>query len=137
MRIGYGRKAVEFILENYNDLRSGTDPDPECVETTGRGGIKCHAPYEVFCLTAGEVAARVAMCGLDGMLVEERYGMKRDPPMTEAEIEKKRRIPLYVICAKINRVKKYCAGRDRGYHEDRNGELRYYTYEEWCKRNHR
>jgi|GEM_PF-3752942 len=113
MRIGYSRAAVDEILDHYQELRCGIDPDPTCGESCGKTLSRYRAKGITFIEMAGEIAARVKLCGQDGMLCEERYGLITEPPVEDAEMERKRHIPLYEIARRINRVKWFCVGRKR------------------------
>ncbi len=135
MRIFYSREDVDLILEHYNDLRSGIWTQEQHIDFEVRKpGTSRRANFEDACLIAGEIAARVKLCGQDGMLVEECYGMVTGIPMTEGQIEKARHIPLYEIERRINRVKWFCVGRKRKRPgRDDRGEL-LSAYEFWKQR---
>lgn len=113
MKIGYRREDIDFILDHYQDLQKGILPEPVYDDSEERSTSRHRALFEEACLCSGEIAARVKLCGQDGMLVEERYGMNNLPPMSEAQIEKSRHIDLYEVCRRINRVKWFCVGRTR------------------------
>ncbi len=112
MKIGYDRDSIDWILDHYQELGCGIDPDPVPSES-GRNISRYHARGIVLIEMAAEIAARVKLCGLDGMLVEERYGLNDRDPIGEVEIERSRHIPLYEVCRRINRVKWFCVGRKR------------------------
>ena len=133
-RYKYDRDGIQFVLDNYQELSAGIWPDPGEQSEGKRPGVSSHGPFESSCLVSAEVAARVKLCGLDGLLVECRYAMSGDPhqvPATEAEIEKYYHIPLYEVERRINRVTWYCVGSRRAYHKDSEGKYRYMDYEEW------
>ncbi len=113
MRLSYSFEDVEYILSHYQELRCGIDPDPQPVECGARVTSRYHAPGIILIEWAGEIGARVKLCGIDGLVVELRYGMHTGAPMTEAEIERTRHIPLYEIGRRINRVKWFCVGQKR------------------------
>ncbi len=113
IRISYDRESVDFILDHYQELSAGIDPDSQCAESGGRSRSRYHAPGIALIEWASEIAARVKLCGLDGMLVEERYGLRSTPPAPEAEIAETRHIPLYEVSRRINRVKWFCVGKRR------------------------
>ena len=107
--------AVIMILENYRELSTGANPEnpagydnPE----TGRVGGSVRAPFENSCMLAAEVARRVRRCGIDGFIVEERYGLVGwSYPKEPETISQERGIVLNDIYRKINRVAYYCCGR--------------------------
>lgn len=113
IRLSFNREAIDFILDHYQELRCGIDPEPASPECEGRAASRYHAPGLVLIEWAGEVGARVRLCGIDGLLVELRYGMRGGDPLTEAEIERTRHIPLFQVLRRINRVKWFCVGKRR------------------------
>lgn len=122
-------QTVCMILENYHELATGAQPEsppgfdnPE----TKRTGVSNHGWFENSCLLAAEVASRVKRCGLDGMLVEERYGLDWTAPKLESQISAERGIKIDKIHASINKVIWYCVGRKR----------KRISYEDWKKGKH-
>lgn len=123
MTFDYG--TVLWVLNNYQTLARGLWPDPRSAADLGlpvKRNISRHAPFEDPCLTAAEIGNRVAKCGLDGLLVEERYGMKWGAwPQSEAEIAHRRHIPLMQVSSRITSVAWWCTDENqatqRSYHQ--------------------
>lgn len=111
----FTRDDVEMVLNNYYDLATGaqlnnstTTNNPE----SQRGYTSCHATYEESCMLAAEVCRRVRKCGLDGLLVEERYGLKgKTTPKTIEQIADERDLKDDDILRRINKVIWYCCGK--------------------------
>lgn len=135
MKLGYSRQDIDFILDHYNELRGGEWPDIDHAESGNRRpGISCRAKFEDPCLVAGEIAARVKLCGLDGMLVAQRYGMDTGRVLSVIIIEKTWHIELYEVERRINRVKWFCVGSRQKEGAWRNGKL-ISAYELWRMEN--
>ena len=108
--------TVLMVLENYHDLATGAQPggmtssdgNPESQRATSY-----HAPFESSCMLAAEVARRVRLCGIDGMICEERYGLTMvSKPKTVEQIAEARCIDVRIISRSITRVTWYCTGRN-------------------------
>ena len=118
-------EIVMMILENYHELISGAklySTSDDSNSETQRANHSYRADFETSCLLAAEVSRRVRLCGLDGMICEERYGL--NPlcvPKPVEKIAEERRIDVTLIVHRINKVAWYCVGRN----------LRKETYEEW------
>ena len=118
-------ETVMMVLENYHDLATGAQPgsnrddgNPE----SQRAGSSYRAPFENSCCLAAEVARRVRLCGLDGMICEERYGLNlMAQPKTVEQIAEARRIDVNLISLRISKVTWFCVGRN----------LRVESYEDW------
>ena len=119
--------TVMMVLENYHDLATGAQPGGMTSNDAGnpesqRVNSSYHAPFENSCLLSAEVARRVRLCGLDGMIVEERYGLNlMAKPKTVEQIAEARRIEVTLIVQRIKKVVWFCVGRN----------LRRESYEEW------
>lgn len=105
--------VVIMILEHYHDLATGAqlatgEEKPEYKNLSGNA----RAPYEGSCMLAAEVARRVRRCGLDGYLVEDRYGLNlMASPKTIEQIADERALLDTDVERRINRVIWYCVGR--------------------------
>ena len=111
------RETVMMILENYHDLATGAQPGGIAIEDSNpesqRTSEGRHGPFENSCMLAAEVSRRVRLCGLDGMICEERYGLNlMAKPKTVEQIAEARRIDVALISQAINRVTWYCCGRN-------------------------
>jgi len=96
-------------------LRAGQFPDPLHEEYYTKRVTQAfpHAHFEAACLLAGEVANRIKRCGIEGILVEERYGLKNGTePMLEDDIAKTRRMHPLQVRRIIKKVINYCAEED-------------------------
>ncbi len=123
----FSRRQVQWVLDNFPDLREGIWPDFEQAECYGRGTlVSARAAFESAAMLAAELGCRVKMCGLDGLLVEERYGMVTDVPKLEAVIARERHLDLYEVVSRILRVSWYCTS-ERG----TDGARRRQSYEDW------
>jgi hypothetical protein len=122
-------KTVCMILENYHDLSTGarlggSDGNPESQKT----GNVPHGPQEEMGMLCATVCHRVRKCGLDGMLVEERYGLNYlKSPKLEEQIAEERLIKLSDVFSRINKVIWYCVGR----RAKRDEQGRPLSYEDW------
>jgi hypothetical protein len=116
-------------LAQYQELSHGSWPDPQVYESLVRSKqISRHAPYEAACLLAGEVSARVKACGLDGLLVEDLYGMNGTAPKRPGQIARERRMRFKDVCNRLNKVLWYCTD------DEETGGRRREIYEDWKKR---
>ena len=125
----YDRPQVEQILEGIHELREYGWPVAESSYTelpTVQHKSFPHAPYEMSCMIIAEVLRRVAKCGLDGYLVEDKY--LND--LTEEEISQKRELYIGTVYSRINKVLWYVAsGKAPGWMDTR---WRWgMTYEKW------
>jgi hypothetical protein len=137
MKIGYSREDIDFILDHFQELQHGEWPDTDHVESGNRRpGISHRAKFEDPCIVAGEIAARVKLCGQDGLLVELRYAMNGGVQVLEAVVAEKYHMPLYEVCRKINRVKWFCVGKRRSWHKDHAGVYQLMEYKDWLAVNH-
>lgn len=121
----FQRDDIMLILDYFSDFRQGyVVQKAENFETLcKKSNIATRAPFEEACLLAAEIHARVCVCGLDGMLVEECYGMNAKPARTLEEISHDRHIIITDVWRRINRVMWFCVGRRR----------RHISYQEWCR----
>jgi len=123
------RAVVDWILSEYPLLSTGTWPDRDEGEIAIKNKmISHHAIFETPCLLAGEVSARVKMCGEDGYLVEECYGMVTGKPKDPLEIARERHIYYKDIYHRINKVKGYISDDEE--HQGRRTE----SYSDWKRR---
>jgi len=107
--------TVLMVLENYQELSTGAKPEspvgydnPE----TKRTSVGRHGPFEGSVMLAAEVARRVKRCGLDGMLCEERYGLRVGSlPMDYDQIAVERFMDSFEIFLAVERVTHYITGR--------------------------
>ena len=121
--------TVRWVLNNYIELSHGLWPDPEVDENiTHRKQLSCHAPFENPCLIAGEVSARVRLCGMDGMLVEECCGMIAGCPLKPSEIARRRHMDFNEVCNRLNKVIWYCTDEDGGRRQE--------SYQDWKRHTH-
>lgn len=112
----YDYGTVLWVLNNYGTLARGLWPDPRSAADLGLPNKRIigHAPFEDPCLTAAEIGNRVARCGLDGFVVEERYGMKWGAwPQSEAEIAHRRHILTAQVYSRISNVILYCTDQEQ------------------------
>jgi hypothetical protein len=111
----FDHDTVMMILENYQELSTGAkleSPDGFDNPETKGTGVGHHGWFEGSCMLAAEVARRVWRCGKDGMIVEERFGLRGwDSPKSEELISQKRSIPIEDIQWSIDRVTFYITGR--------------------------
>lgn len=112
----FSHSDVITILRHYQELRSGLklesppgNDNPEA-QWTGRNQ---HSSFENSCLLAAEIYSRVKRCSFDGYLVIERYGLDSGNPVGERKISGSRGISLNQVYQSIERVIKYCTGRNR------------------------
>lgn len=118
---------VNWTLFHYNELRSGIWPDKRTddIEVHNRV-MSSHAPFENPCLLAAEVAIRVKWCGVDGYMVEERFGMgARGTTTPEDGIAFNRRLPADEVHRRINRVKQFVADRPAAAYDDWKRDTKY------------
>ena len=118
--------TVMMILENYHDLATGAQPGSTSNDAgnpeSQRVNSSYHAPFENSCCLSAEVARRVRLCGLDGMICEERYGLNlMAKPRTVEQIAEARRLDVALIVQRIHKVTWFCVGRN----------LRPESYEDW------
>jgi len=107
--ITYTYDAVKFILENYKTFQSGIWGNPGAAADAGipikNQGHR--APFEAPVIYAAEIARRVKLCGTDGMIVEERYGLKGEPKEPK-DIYNERKITVAHILYTSDKVTLYC-----------------------------
>lgn len=106
---------VVWILNNHKILSRGEWPDPKNEEYYGKRINQAfrHAYFENPCLLIAEVHNRIKKCGLEGILVEERYGLRNgSEPMLEDEIARIRRMDFKQVRRIIKKVINYCASED-------------------------
>ena len=131
-RFRYNYEGVKWVLDNYKLFSAGIFPDCERTECYGKRDLSAHAPFENACIIAAEVCTRIQCCGMDGLLVEDRYGVKDNNPKMEWEIAELRHIYIGEVYRRINNVIAFCAsGRDRRIKLDGKPE----SYEEWKRNN--
>jgi len=122
MKIDYD--LVKWALINYKELSLGMWPDPENEDNASkRKQASHHAPFESPSMLAGEVSGRVRECGIDGLLVEECYGLFKEPKQP-AQLARERHLEFKDVCNRLNKVLCYCTDE-----EHNKGE----TYTEWKK----
>ncbi len=110
----FSYSKILWVLHHYQELRSGFNPDGQPVDSVIRSKTVSHrAPYENCCLMAGEVAARIKLCGLDGYLVEDRYGMNDGVKHEVCEIARMRHLPVKLVSKRIHWVIHFCEGEGR------------------------
>ena len=135
MVIDYG--LVRWVLENYHELSQGLWPDPEVGENLSRQKqVSVHAPYENPSGLAGDIAARVYQCGLDGMVAERCYGIditifgnidRKFVQMRPGALSRKYHLKFEDVTAALNRVIWFCT--DAEYAKG-------LTYSVWKKQTH-
>ncbi len=128
----FTRTQVQWIAENYIELQSGIWPDVDHAECQSKVSIQARASYENPCMLAAEFAARVKMCGQDGMLVSYRYGMQKPILYTEKDVAEAWHLLFETVCSRISRVLWYCTS-ERG----SNGTRRTESYHDWERRTRR
>jgi len=107
--MNFNHDEVLWILHNYQTLRQGIMPARR--EESLRHVFSYHAPFEHACQLAAEVAIRVQRCGLDGLLVEERFGMLGEKPsQTEWQLSQQRHLPVDEVRSRVNKVTWYISG---------------------------
>jgi len=111
--ITFTREQVEWLLEHLELLKEGVwPPDPRgtgYTDAPARGSVNRHAPFETPCQIAAEVEARLAKCGLDRYLVEDRYIRK----IPEDVLAQRLCMAEREVCRRINSALSYITGRRR------------------------
>lgn len=130
MNFTYSHNEIVWILHHYQELRAGVWPDPinELIGLKTKV-ISARANFENPCLLCGEVGSRIKLCGFDGMLTEERYGIRDGKSLMEWEIANQRRIPVREICQRIKKAIAYICS------EGTNGARRLESYDTWKRQN--
>ena len=121
--MNYTHDEVLWILYNYHALSYGDIPKER--EQVGSFVRNFRAPYETACIMAAEVCVRVKKCGVDGMLVEEKFGLLTGYSQTEKEIGRRRQMYVDDVYNRINRVTWYCTGIN----------IKKQSYEGWKREN--
>ena len=125
----FDRATVRWVAHNYIELSCGVWPDPESDENlVRRKQLSQHAAFENPCLIAGEFAVRVKVCGTDGMLVEDCYGMINGITKRPSQIARERHMKFDDVVNRINKVLWYCTDD-----EDSRGR-RHEDYQTWKNR---
>jgi hypothetical protein len=135
MNIDYN--LVRWVLENYHDLSRGIWPDPKVGENLSRQKqVSVHALYESPSGLAGDIAARVYHCGIDGLLAERRYGLDitifgnvdvKSVQMRPGALARKYHMDFDAVVAALNRVCWWCTDAEYG---------KGLKYEEWKRSIH-
>ena len=116
-----------WVLNHHKILSAGEWPDPFSEEYYSKRITHAlpHAYFENPCLLIAEVHNRIKRCGLEGILVEERYGLRNGTePMLEDEIARVRRMDFKTVRRIIKKVINYCASED----------MMGLSYEEWKRK---
>lgn len=103
--------AVMWVFTNYIELSHGLWPDPETSEGK-KPGVSARASFESPAIMAAEIGRRVQMCGQDGLVVENLYGMISDKAWDLHYFSVKYRIPLEVVQRIVNKVSWYCTDEE-------------------------
>ncbi len=123
MNITYS--IVRWVEENYIDLSHGLWPDPESEDTVSkRRQLSYHAPYESPCMLAGDIAARVKLCGRDGILMEKCCGMETNMRIRPSQLARNYHISYDEVVIALNRVTWFCTDEEFG---------KGLKYDEWKK----
>ena len=120
--MNFSHNEVLWILHNYQTLQSGQMPQKE---ESVRHVFSYHAPFEHPCQLAAEISIRVKRCGLDGLLVEARFGMFGGGYETDWQLAQRRHLPIDDIHSRINRVTWYITGPD----------IKQESYDDWKREN--
>ncbi len=121
---------VLYVLHNYKSFQKGEWPDPRRGADLGipPSPFSGHATFENACLVAAEIALRVQKCGVDGLIVEERFGMKwNGTGMAVRVIARKRCLRQENVHSRISRVLYYIASGEN---------IRTESYDDWKRQEH-
>ena len=143
----FDREQVELLLPWLRDMREGAYPNEPAGDDEGhRSGINSQAPFEVVCQVAAELDARLAMTGLDRVLVEGYYCFQQSAGEIAREYGKNEQGVLQSI---NNAVSFISSGKCRrwadclaclGFPKCRKKKKllrQVVTYAEWCRRKNR
>jgi hypothetical protein len=109
------RDVVKWVLENYYELSHGIWPDPEVDENSRmRKQLSHHASYENPCGVAGDVSARVRLCGRDGIITEKCYGIDGGMPLRPGALSRKYHLKFEDVTNALNRVTWFCTDEEYG-----------------------
>jgi hypothetical protein len=106
---------VRWVEENYYELSHGIWPDPEIDDNVSkRTQVSAHAGYESPAGLAGDVAARVYLCGHDGLVTLLRYGMIGGEPLRPGALARKYHLEFDAVVAALIRVSWWCTDAEYG-----------------------